>query len=116
MLNLRPCFRATSLSDRIEAQEEERELQTEMAEQQRLEEAATEAFEATLSESEDSDGTDEERSKPPEKTAVTAETGVKAASPISPEELEQNRQDFHTIMQVNFSLHAIRQPAFKVFD
>ena len=74
-----------------------------MAKQQRLEDAAGEAFEATLSESDESDKTDEEEEDtvPKEKKPSAAEGGSIAIPPISAEELENNRQDFQTIMRVS---------------
>lgn len=92
--------RASSLHDKIMEQQEELAIQSRMRQELAAEEQASRAFEATLSESEESDTPEAE---PP---ATTAEPGTESAmdaevASISAEELEQNRQEFFDLMRVN---------------
>ena len=91
--------RAKTLHDRIIQQHEELQLLSTMAMQKRQEDATGQALEAELSESEEEDDLETEQDANAE--AVAAKPDVAAPVPISLEELDQNRQDFHAIMQVS---------------
>jgi hypothetical protein len=90
--------RASTLHDQIIQHHEEHQLRATMASQQREEEAASQAFEATISESED-EMDDED---PPAAVKPRAWDGEAAGvgPSISAEEMQQNREEFLAIMEV----------------
>ena len=100
--------RANTLHDRIIQQHEELQLLSTMAMQKRQEDAAGQALEAELSESEEEDDSETELDTDAE--AVVAKPDAAAPVPISLEELDQNRQDFHAIMQVSSSTESLLLP------
>lgn len=97
--------RAGTLHDQIFQQHEELQLRATMATQQRAEEAAAQAFDATVSESEDNseDGDGEQLPavlKPPAWDGVGEGGASEGGVAISAEEMQQNREDFRSIMEV----------------
>ena len=102
--------RANTLHDRIIQQHEELQLLSTMAMQKQQEDAAGQALQAQLSESEEEDDSETEQDADAE--AVAAKPDAAAPVPISLEELDQNRQDFHAIMQVYSSTELLVLPGF----
>lgn len=89
---------ASTLSDQIIQQHEERQIAETMAKQQKMEDQAGANFEATLSESESEEDSEDEDMK------VTIKPGhePKTGNPISSEELAQNQIDFKALMEVQY--------------
>ena len=72
-----------------------------MATQQRDEDAAGEAFDATLSESEEEDTDSDSGELPVAVKPAAWQEGPGARASISAEEMRQNQEDFRSLMEVN---------------
>lgn len=114
MVDVGGLCRASTLHDQIIQQHEEQQIRAAMAAQQREEDVAGEAFEATLSESESESeaesGSEEALGIEKMEKPKPADRGA-AAIPLSEAELQQNHEDFRGLMEVLVLLLIYSSPA-----